>query len=71
MVAYAPASIALKRATQFVTVSVLTLLVANSGNAADLPVPVNATQREKSPVVNSRLQLFKEFLDWKKTQPRQ
>jgi hypothetical protein len=70
MVAYAPASIALKRVTQFVTISVFTLLVANGGNAADLPLPINATQREKSPVVKTRLQLFKEFLDWKKTQPR-
>jgi hypothetical protein len=71
MVVYAPVSIALKRATQFVTISVFTLLVANGANAADLLVPVNATQREKSPVVKTRLQLFKEFLDWKKTQPRQ
>ncbi len=68
----APASIALKRVIQFVTLSIFTIAVANYGSAADLRLPINATQRsEKPPATKTRLQLFKEFLDWKKTQRQQ
>jgi hypothetical protein len=70
MLAYAPQSTALKRVTQLVTISVFTVLAANSGTTADLPLPLKAAQqREELPATKkTRLQLFKEFLDWKRTQ---
>ena len=69
MLASAPTSIALKRATQLVTISVFTVLIANVANCADLPLPIKATQRHgEPPAAKTRLQLFKEFLDWKRTQ---
>ncbi len=43
--------------------------VASGGNAADLAIPIKATPRhEQRPPAKSREQLFKEFLDWKRTQ---
>jgi len=50
----APASIALKRVIQFVTLSIFTIAVANYGSAADLRLPINATQRSEKPPGASR-----------------
>ena len=44
MLAYAPPSTALKRATQLVTISVFTALAVNSGATADLPLPLKAAE---------------------------
>jgi hypothetical protein len=70
MLAYAPQSTALKRVTQLVTISVFTVSAVNSGTTADLPLPLKAAQqREELPATKkTRFQLFKEFLDWKRTQ---
>jgi hypothetical protein len=67
MLADAPASIALKRATQLLTISAFTVLVTTNGNAADLRIPLKeAPQREQPPSAKPSEHLLKEFLDWKK-----
>ena len=67
MLAQAPASIALKRAMQLLTISAFTVLVTTNGNAADLRLPLKeAPQRGQPPSAKPSEQLLKEFLDWKK-----
>jgi hypothetical protein len=64
MLADAPASIALKCATQLLTVLAFTVLIANTGIAADLRLQLTeAPQHEKSLSATPREQLLKGFLD--------
>jgi hypothetical protein len=61
----------LKSATKFVAILSFAVLVTSDGYAADLAIPTKATpRREQHPSAKSREQLFKEFLDWKRSQQR-
>ena len=54
-------------ATQLLTVFAFNILIANTGNAADLRLQLReAPQHEKSLSATPREQLLKEFLDWLK-----
>lgn len=61
-----PTVIALKRAGRLLTPLAFAILVANSGNAADLRLPISATPRrvEQPSAAEARQQLFEEYLKW-------
>ena len=55
-----------KRSGRLLAISAFTILVASSGNTADLRLPIKATPRHEQPssTTEARKLLFRQFLEW-------